>query len=172
RNRLEAALDQLRSQFDFLVIDTGAGISDNVLQMLKLAEHVLLVTSIDPAALVDAYALAKVLWRAWGDAEVGLIVNCVQTSTEARLAFHRIDRAAARFLGRTLRYLGFVPDDPAVRDATLHQQPIVDHLPQTPASRSLRLLAARLATLGARSQGVRLLPPPGPVGPTEAMQWA
>jgi flagellar biosynthesis protein FlhG len=159
--------------FDFIVIDTAPGISDNVVGMLQLAHHVLLVTSLDPAALVDAYAVAKVLWRTSARADIGLIVNAVRDSNEGRLAFRQIDRAAARFLGHHLRYFGYVPRDPAVRDAMLNQAPLVDHEPQAPASRCLRLLATRLATLGAGPGGVRLLPGAGPAGcDTEVTQCA
>jgi flagellar biosynthesis protein FlhG len=164
RERLTAALDQARSSFDFLVLDTATGISDNVIETLKLAEHVLLMTSLDPAALVDAYALAKVLWQASSTAEIGLVVNGVRDGVEARLAFRQIDLAAARFLGHHLHYYGFIPDDPAVREAMLIQRAIVDHLPQSPASRCFRLLATRLATLSAGPGGLRLLGAAGSTG--------
>ena len=164
RERLTAALELARESFDFLVLDTATGISDNVIETLKLAEHVLLMTSLDPAALVDAYALAKVLWQESSDAEIGLVVNGVRDGVEARLAFRQIDLAAARFLGHHLHYFGFIPDDPAVREAMLIQRPIVDHLPQSPASRCFRLLATRLATLSAGPGGLRLLGAAGSTG--------
>ena len=152
RERLTTAVEQARGSFDFLVIDTATGISDNVIETLKLAGHVLLMTSLDPAALVDAYALAKVLWQESASAEIGLVVNGVRDGVEARLAFRQIDLAAARFLGHHLHYYGFIPDDP------------VDHLPQSPASRCFRLLATRLATLSAGPGGLRLLGSPGSTG--------
>jgi flagellar biosynthesis protein FlhG len=164
RERFADVIDEARASFDFIVIDTASGISDNVVEMLRLAHHVLLLTSLDPAALVDAYAVAKVLWRRSSGVDIGLVVNNVRDSSEGRAAFQQIDRAAARFLGHHLRYLGHIPNDPAVRDAMLHQAPLVDHLPQTPASRCLRLLANRLATLDAGPGGVRLLPAAGPAG--------
>jgi len=164
RTRFSVALEQARSAFDFIVIDTAPGIGNNVIELLQLAHYVLLVTSLDPAALVDAYALAKVLWRTTDRADIGLVVNGVKDGGEGRLAFRQIDRAAARFLGRNLRYFGHIPDDPAVRDAMLNQAPLVEHLPQTPASRCFRLLANRLATLTTGPGGVRLLPVAGPAG--------
>lgn len=162
RQRLTDVIEQARASFDFIVIDTAPGIADNVLDLLKLAAQVVLVTSLDPAALVDAYALAKVLWKAAPGAEIGLVVNAVHDAGEGRLAFRQLDVAAARFLGHHLRYLGYVSDDGSVRDAMVHQRPLVDHLPQAPASRCFRLLASRLATLNSGPGGVRLLPPPGP----------
>jgi flagellar biosynthesis protein FlhG len=173
RVRFQNALEEARSSFDFILLDTSSGISDNVLETLQLAHHVLLVTSLDPAALVDAYALAKVLWKTDSRADVGLVVNRVRDGAEGRLAFRQIDRAAARFLGQHLRYFGYVPSDPGVREAMLNQAPLVDHLPQTAASRCFRLLANRLATLNTGPGGVRLLPVAGSAGCiTEVSQCA
>jgi flagellar biosynthesis protein FlhG len=163
RARFDAVLAEARRDFEFVVLDTAPGIGDNVVGLLKQAAHVLLVTSLDPAAMVDAYALAKVLWKSAPAAEIGLVANSVRNGTEGRLAFKQIDRAAARFLGHHLRYLGFVPEDPGVREAVVLQRAVVDHLPQTPASRSLRLLATRLASLGCGPGGVRLIPKAGAI---------
>jgi flagellar biosynthesis protein FlhG len=100
RGRLHAALDHLRSGLDFLLIDTASGISDNVVEMALLGERVLLVTSLEPSAVVDAYATAKILSGAAPDKEIGIIVNAVRDGDEAGLAFRQIDTAANRFLGR------------------------------------------------------------------------
>ncbi|MGQ0733328.1 MAG: MinD/ParA family protein [Acidobacteriota bacterium] len=157
RERLDAVLERVRDAFDFLVIDTAAGISTNVIETLRLAEQVLLVTSLDPAALVDAYALAKVVWQSDATAEIGLVVNGVRDELDGQLAFRQIDLAAARFLGQRLRYLGCILDDPGVREAVRNQRPIVDYLPHAPASRCFRSLAARLAALRVDPGGLQLV---------------
>jgi len=172
RLRLAAAIDEARSAFDFILIDTASGIADNVIDLLGLSHQVLLVTSLDPAALVDAYALAKVLWRRAPQADIGLIVNRARDGAEGRMIFRQLDRAAARFLGHHLRYFGFVPNDPAVSEATVNQCPLVEHLPQTPASRCFRLLASRLSSLRSGPGGVRLFPDAGPAGAVEVPRCA
>jgi flagellar biosynthesis protein FlhG len=172
RGRLTAAIQQARALFDYVIVDTAAGISDNVVEMLKLSEQVLLVTSLDPAALVDAYAVAKVLWKAADSARIGLIVNGVRDGVEGRLAFRQIDLAAERFLGHRLVYLGFIPDDPSVREATTLQRPVVEHLPQAAASRNFRLLATRISSMGAGPGGLRLVPTAGTGVPGEVPQCA
>jgi len=134
--------------------------------LLTLAQHVLLVTSTDPSAMVDAYAVAKVLWQAAPGAQISLVPNGVRNDAEGRQAFRQIDRAVVRFLGHNLGYLGSVPDDPAVRDAVSQQRALLDHVPGAPASRSLRLIATRLATLSAAPGGLRLVPRDGdPIDP-------
>jgi flagellar biosynthesis protein FlhG len=158
RDRLRAALAAARANHDFLVVDTAPGLTDQVVDLLTIAQHVLLITSLDPTAMVDAYAVAKVLWKAAPAAEISLVANDVRDGAEGRLAFRQIDRAATRFLGHQLNYLGHVPSDPAVRESVAQQRAFVDFVPQAPASRSLRLLANRVATLRSATSGVRLVP--------------
>jgi len=156
RDRLLAALDLACRELDFLLIDTAAGISDNVMEMLKLAERVVLVTTLEPSAIVDAYALTKVLTGTDATKEIGVVVNGARTAEEAGLAFRQIETATRRFLKRSVAYYGHITDDPAVRDSVLVQRAIVDHLPQSPASRCYRIVASRLAGLGPAHGGLRL----------------
>jgi len=139
---------RLRSSFDYLLIDTAAGISDTVIDTMLLADRVIVVTSVEPAAIVDAYATVKVLNHASPDMEIGIVVNSVRSSDEALMAFRQLDMAAKRFLGRSLKFFGFVTSDASVRDAVVTQRSIVEHMPQADASRCFRMLAARLAGLG------------------------
>ena len=148
RTRLLNALDDLRRSIDFLLIDTAAGISDNVLHMLQLAGRVVLVTSLEPSAIVDAYAVTKVISSLDADKEIGIVVNGVRSPEEAKLAYRQIETAARRFLRRGVAYYGFINADPAVRDAVIEQRAIVELLPQSPASRCYRIVASRLAGLG------------------------
>jgi flagellar biosynthesis protein FlhG len=156
RTVLRDALHAFATRLDFLLIDTAAGISDNVVDMLRLAERVALVTSLEPSAVVDAYATAKILTQTSPETEIGVIVNSVRDGDEAGLAFKQLDVAANRFLGRRLRYYGFVAEDRAVRDSLLVQRAVVDHFPQAAASRCFRILASRLAGLGRGPGGLRL----------------
>jgi flagellar biosynthesis protein FlhG len=158
RDRLLAALDLACRELDFLLIDTAAGISDNVMDMLKLAERVVLVTSLEPSAIVDAYALTKVLTSADAAKEIGVVVNGAKSAEEAGVAFRQIETATRRFLKRSVSYYGHVADDPAVRESVLVQRAIVDLLPQSPASRCYRIVASRLAGLGPAQGGLRLAP--------------
>jgi flagellar biosynthesis protein FlhG len=145
---LGSAFDRLCASLDFLLIDTASGISDNVVDAMLLAGRVVIVTSVEPAAIVDAYATVKVLTAAAPAMEIGIVVNNVRSGEDASLAYRQLDVAANRFLARSLKYYGFIAEDRAVRDAVLIQRSIVDHLPQAEASRCFRILAARIAGLG------------------------
>lgn len=155
----DALVREISAGLDFLLIDTAAGISDNVVEMLLLAERVLVVTSYEPAAVVDAYAVIKILASAAPGKEVGVVVNSTRDAEEAGLVFRQLDVAASRFLNRQLRYVGHVVRDQAVRDAVLEQRPVVNHVPQAPASRCFRILASRVAgMLPSPGAGLRLAP--------------
>jgi flagellar biosynthesis protein FlhG len=143
--RLQTVIQSVGAELDFLLIDTAAGVSDNVVELLQLAERVLVVTSYDPAAIVDAYAVIKILTTASRKKDIGVVVNAARDAEEAGLVFRQLDIAASKFLDRSLRFDGYVVHDPGVRESVLGQRPIVDHLPQSPASRCFRILASRLA---------------------------
>jgi flagellar biosynthesis protein FlhG len=163
--RLNRGLRDLGANLDFLLIDTGAGISNNVIEMLAGAARVLLVTSPEPTAVVDAYAVIKILTVLDAGKEVGVLVNGARDHVEAELVFRQLDVAATRFLHRRLHCYGSVPHDPAVRDAVLQQSAVVDLAPHAPASRGFRLLASRVANLAPLGgPGLRLVPPSAPPG--------
>lgn len=143
--RFQKIIQTVGAELDFLLIDTAAGISDNVVDLLQLAERVLVVTSYDPAAIVDAYTMIKILTTTAAKKDIGVVVNATRDADEAGLVFRQLDIAATKFLERSLRFDGYIVADPGVREAVLGQRPIVDHLPQAPASRCFRILASRLA---------------------------
>jgi flagellar biosynthesis protein FlhG len=174
RHVLAAAFDAMCAGLDYVLIDTASGISDNVVETMLLAGRVILVTSVEPAAIVDAYATAKVLSAASPSTELGIVVNSVRNAEEANLAFRQLDVAANRFLKRSLNYYGYINDDPAVRDAVISQRAIVEHMPQAPASRCFRILAARMASLDpVHGTGLRLATDAGRTVPvTEVTQCA
>ena len=156
--QLDDLIDGLAAAFDFLIIDTAAGISENVTKLAGLAERVLVVTAIEPTAVVDAYAAIKVMSATSGCGEIGLLVNGARDASDAALVFSQLDLAARRFLDLRLTSYGFIPHDPAVQDAVLMQRPIVEHCPQSAAGRSFRMLAARVAGLPRREErGLRLV---------------
>jgi len=163
--RLAAALDAVSTEVDFLLIDTAAGISSNVIDLLRGLEHVLLVTSMEPSAIVDAYAVMKLLTLGQPKKQIGVVVNGARDKAEAESVFRQLDVAAERFLNCHPHYHGYVPYDETVRDAILVQRATMELDPQCAASRCFRLLAARLSRLSPGGGGVvRLVPPPSRAG--------
>lgn len=142
--RLVAAIETAARDLDFLLFDTATGISDNVLDVVGLADYVLVVTSFEPAAVVDAYAVIKLITASGQATPIGVVVNTARDADEGHLVFRQISLAAERFLHRSLRYDGHVLDDRSVKDSTLAQMPLASGNGASPASRDIRRLATRL----------------------------
>ena len=144
RIALLAEVDALDGAFDVLLVDTGAGISDNVLYFASAAAEALVVITPEPTAITDAYALIKVLATRHGRRDFLVLVNMAEHETAARAAFTRLARVAARFLRVRVEYAGYVPFDDAVSQAVCQQRPLLLTAPGSPAARAIGSLAQRL----------------------------
>lgn len=157
RQRIVRALAELEERADVILIDTGAGISPNVLSFTRAADHVLVVTTPEPTAITDAYAVIKVLHRDNGapapalpnasdgaERRVSLLVNQVRTPAEARVVHDRIAKVARQFLGVSVYDGGYVLADEAVGAAVRARVPFVLSNPRSPASHCISQLAMRL----------------------------
>jgi len=131
--------------FDFLLIDTAPGIGDNVLELVRRADRVLVVTSYEPTAIVDAYAMTKLLTAADPARDLGIVVNDARNTSDAQAVFRQLDAAARRFLRRDLKYCGCIVHDQHVADAVIEQRPVVSARPASPASLGFRRLALSVA---------------------------
>ncbi len=139
-------MDHYTKEVDVVLIDTGAGISPNVLHFNIGAQERILVVNNQPPAIADAYALIKILVSQYGQTNFKLLVNGLAHERQAESVYRTILRVAERFLGReiALDYLGFVPYDPALPKAVMRQQPVLALYPESPASRSFVGLAQTL----------------------------
>ena len=143
RRRLVDALAELERQADIILIDTGAGISPNVLSFTRAADHVLVVTTPEPTAITDAYAVIKVVSRDPGTRRISLLVNQTRTPGEGRVVHDRIARVAKQFLGATVFDAGHVMSDDAVPLAVRRRVPFILSTPQCPAGQCITRLAMR-----------------------------
>lgn len=144
RQRLVVALAELEEQADLILIDTGAGISPNVLSFTRAADQVLVVTTPEPTAITDAYAAIKVISRDGGDRRVSLLVNQVKSAGEGRIVYERIAKVARQFLGVSVLDAGHLPADEQVPAAVRKRVPFVVGSPNCPASQCIVQLAMRL----------------------------
>jgi flagellar biosynthesis protein FlhG len=142
-------VDSLEGAFDVLLLDTGAGISPNVLFFAMAAQETMVVLTPEPTALTDAYALIKVLSSRYAERSFAVLVNMARSEWEAKKTFTHLTRVAERFLHVSLRYAGHVPYDPEVPEAVRRQQAVCELAPAAPASRAFDGLAERLLSLPA-----------------------
>ena len=139
-------LNTLNDSLDFMVIDTGAGISANVMYFNMAAKEIVVVTTPEPTAMTDAYALIKVLYQRHAKRRFRLIVNMVRNASEAKEVYVRLSRATDHFLNLTIEYLGYIVLDEKVKDAVRQQKVLAELYPQSPATRCLEKIAEKLAT--------------------------
>jgi len=149
RDQLQAVIDEVAPQFDTVLLDTGAGISDVVLYTVSLAGEVLVVATPEPTSLTDAYATIKVLATTQGRRKINLVVNQTRKLGEARSVRMQLQQVIDRYVNPTLdspvrlELLGEVPADPAVRDAVQRRQLLLEHLPGAPAAVALLAVAGK-----------------------------
>ncbi len=137
-------LDSLDSDYDIFLIDTGAGISDNVTFFCSAAHDNIVIVTPEPTSIADAYALIKVLYKEHGEQNFRIVVNNVRRTTEANATFNKLSLAADRFLGISLDYLGYLPYDEKVKDSIVAQKPYVNLYPTADLSKKLTEIAKRL----------------------------
>src|SRR5688572_22697705 len=166
RQRIVDAMGELEETADIILIDTGAGISPNVLSFTRAADHVLVLTTPEPTAITDAYAVIKVITRAGGDSHlisfdsspdrrVSLLVNQCRSPGEARVVHERIAKVARQFLGVSVLDAGYLYADEQVPIAVRKRTPFVLTSPRCPAAHCVAQLAMRL------EQGVAAVEPAG-----------
>lgn len=141
------AMDYLEDQIDFLVVDTSAGINDNVLYFNLAAQYRILVLTPEPTSLTDAYALIKVLQMKHGIQRFYVVVNFAGSTKEAKQVFAKLHAACDHFLsGVSLDLLGHIPRDDKVRRSVVQQIPFCHQTDNSQASESVKKIAQSIAS--------------------------
>ncbi len=135
------ALMELQHQAEVILIDTGAGLHRNVLAFALAAEEVVVVTTPEPTALMDAYGMIKILHRERRDPQIHVVVNMASSPSEADEAGQKLVVLAKRFLDLKVEYLGFLLRDPGMVRAVKEQKPVMLSSPMSPSALSLARLA-------------------------------
>lgn len=142
--RFIQSMRKLENQTDFLIVDTGAGLGRSVRNFLLAADVVLVVTTPEPTAMTDAYALIKSVVQKNPAADIKLVVNQAESREEAEEAASRLSAAMLRFLGASLEFLGSIPQDREVPRSVRNQRPFFLASPATAASQAVREIARGL----------------------------
>ena len=145
---LISELVKLDKMYDIVIIDTGAGITDSVMEFVMMSPEVLLVVTPEPTSITDSYSLLKVLRRRDSfDASaksISVVANRTETAAEGQEIFEKINTVATKFLGTSLSYLGQVPQDRNASMAVIEQKPIVLAYPQSAAAKGISDLVGKL----------------------------
>jgi len=130
-------IEDLDENFDFMLIDTAAGITSNVMYFNMAAGEIIVVASPEPTSLTDAYALIKVLYQGYAVRRFTLLVNMARDSKEAGMVYARLSNATNHFLGLPIEYLGYIPYDQNVSKAVRKQKLLAEAFPDSKASKSM-----------------------------------
>jgi flagellar biosynthesis protein FlhG len=137
-------LQKMENSVDFMLIDTAAGIADNVMGILMSAAQVIVVATPEPTSIVDAYATIKTILQNSPKKSISIVVNNVVGVGDAEQVFNHMNSATQRFLDHKLNFLGMIPHDLEVVEAVREQTPFIEFAPNTPASRAVRLIAKQI----------------------------
>jgi flagellar biosynthesis protein FlhG len=141
-------LAELDAIADIIIIDTGAGISDAVLEFLVASGEILLVTTPEPTSITDSYSLLKALSRhsrfSLQTTQIKVIANRVETEDEGRNLYNKLNTVVSRYLKLPISYLGCIPQDAQLSKAVMQQMPVSIQAPNAKASLAYEKIADRL----------------------------
>jgi flagellar biosynthesis protein FlhG len=142
--RLERGLEELERGLDVIVLDTGAGLSEGVVEFASGSDEVIIITTPEPTAITDAYAAIKVISSRNAAARLYLLVNQARHKDEADEVSRKIRLVVENYLAITLEAIGWLPHDPHVPLAVSRQTPFLLAYPRCTASAHLMMIARRL----------------------------
>ena len=141
-------LTELDAIADIIVVDTGAGISDAVLEFLVASGEILLVTTPEPTSITDSYSLLKALYRhprfKESDTKVKMLANRVGKEAEGQILFNKLNAVVAKYLKIPMTYMGCIPQDPLLAQAVMQQTPISLQNPGAKSAQAYERIARRL----------------------------
>ncbi|ABL01039.1 MinD/ParA family protein [Pelobacter propionicus] len=137
-------LDMLEEKFDIMIVDTEAGISENVTYFSVAAQEIIVVVTPEPTSITDVYALIKLLATRYSEHHFKVLVNMAKDSEDALEVFRKLANVAGRFLDISLDYLGCVIKDEKVVEAVKRQKAVSELFPDSEAAACFTTLAKRV----------------------------
>lgn len=160
--RILVEMGKLDGEFDYMIVDTGAGISSNVMSFVRAADDVIIVTTPEPTSITDAYGLLKSISRYDNTGQVYLIINRVSGAGEGQDVARKFKAVSQNFLGRDIKVMGYIVADNSVEIGIKKQVAFSQAFPRSLAARDIMDIAERIADqemtirpFEAQSRGIR-----------------
>lgn len=131
-------------EFDYILMDTGAGVSRDILAFISASEELIIITTPEPTSLTDAYSLAKVADHFKLKDNAKVIVNKAFSKEEGIETFNKFNRAVTKFLNIKIEYLGYILDDRKLVQSVRAQKPFVTLYPNCDASKNIEDIAMKI----------------------------
>ncbi len=145
---LVSELVKLDRLYDVVIIDTGAGITDSVMEFVMVSPEILLVVTPEPTSITDAYSLLKVLRRKEKFnplyKTINVVSNRVSSDAEGNDIYSKINTVSSKFLNTKLQFLGNIPQDKNASMAIIEQKPVILAYPSSPVAKGIQSIAAKL----------------------------
>lgn len=159
--RIVAELGKLDGEYDYMIIDTGAGISKSVLTFVLAANEAIIITTPEPTAITDAYGIVKSIARKSKNLSLYLVVNRVANNSEGIMVAEKFKLVCQKFLDISINPLGHIVDEPLVGEGIRRQQPFVTLFPRTAASQNIQAITEKLVSDGYVTMGHQEVRPRG-----------
>ena len=147
-NTIIGDLSELDEMADTIIVDTGAGIADAVLEFLVASGEILLVTTPEPTSITDSYSLLKALSRhprySPETTQIRVLANKVTGESEAQALYAKLQTVVERYLKVPISYLGMIPQDPQLARAVMQQMPVSLENPRARSAMAYEAVAAKL----------------------------
>jgi flagellar biosynthesis protein FlhG len=144
RRKIIHSFAELEADCDFLIVDTAAGIEDNVLEFVRACNRIMIIVVGEPAAFIDAYACIKVLHQINGIQHFDVIVNRARDVAHGEDVFRRFKGIVDRFLDASLYHAASIPEDNQLHASVARCSPITIMNPDAPSARAIAALAASI----------------------------
>ena len=140
-DRLFEEFAATEERFDTVIIDSGAGLNQESRSNAIHSDEVIIVTTVEPSAILDAYAVVKMIEKNRSGIDLKILINQVRRPSDGDEAAHKLIQAVNHFLKIDPYYLGFIPFDRNVTMAIVGQEPIIKRFPHSAASLTMRKLS-------------------------------
>ncbi len=147
RRKLFDAFDQFDREFDIMLIDTGAGLTENIIDFVAGADDVILITNSEPTSITDAYAMVKIAIHRVPTLKIHVMVNLAVNREAATDTFEKLQLAVRNFLQVELDLLGMMPFDSNIPAAVAERKPFLVAYPRCSASTAMMMIGRKLLKL-------------------------
>ena len=141
-NRLIEGFEHLQKTFDYILFDMGAGATDWSLELLTSVDEIIVISTAEPTAIMDAYSMMKYIYLKDSEKNFAILCNRAFTQEEGRDTLNRLASAMSKFLSKDVMILGSLPEDPIVRKAVREQVPFIVAYPEAPISKTMRRMVS------------------------------
>ena len=142
--KLGGAFSHFEHNYDYIILDTGAGIAQNVMAFLLSSQKIVLVITPDPASITDAYAVIKVVRSVNKDIPIFMTANMVASADEGEILFKKMNLMVQKFLNSRLQFGGSILRDDLIVRSVKIQKPFVLHHPNSGSTTAIRVLNRRV----------------------------